>query len=169
LYAIKESENYGFYHLDGSFAFGEYATVETLFDDRHHAIVSDDGVEYYLINSKGEQVGDLKYKKVYSHDEGYLVVSDDDNRTVLTSDGVQVADANYSEATNHTIAVDHDIWALKLSKHKYDVVDTTSKQPVILSDVYIDNFYVNYFTVHNENDGYDYYTYDGYKFFSTKE
>ncbi|MBR3319078.1 hypothetical protein IKG06_01065 [Candidatus Saccharibacteria bacterium] len=169
LYAIKDEGKYGFYKLDGSFAFGNYADIRSLFDKNHLASVSEDGENYYLIDATGNRVNDLTYRRFYSYDHSYVVYDKDNKRAILDDKGAPITGFDYSEAYNRSVAVDHEIWSLKRESNNYDVVDATAPidHRMIISGVNVYDFYANYFTVKNEEGGYDYYTYKGIKFFAS--
>lgn len=172
LYAIRNEGKYGFYKLDGSFAFGDYADVRSLFDKNRLASVSEDGENYYLIDQNGNRVSDLTYRRFYSYDHSYVVYDNDNKRAILNDKGAPVTGFDYTEAYNRSVAVDHEIWSLKRETNNYDVIDVTAPADhrMIISGVNVYDFYANYFTVKNDEGGYDYYTYKGVKFFtSTKK
>jgi len=169
LYIIREDKTYNFYRLNGSLAFEGHAYVSGLFDKNHHTSVSDDGENYFLIDQGGKRLGDFTYSKIYSYSKSYLAVNSDEKQAVISNTGVLLTDFVYSDAANRSIAVDHDIWSLKLDKDAYDIIDTLAKTPLLLSKVNIGDFYANYFTVINDDGGHDFYTYSGYKFYSTEE
>ena len=171
LYAVKSGEKYSFYHLDGSFAFGDYQDISSLFDKHHHAIVSDDGESYYMIGSTGNRVNDFSFKRAYSYNKSYVVYDENDMRAILTENGFPVTGFDYEEAYNRSVAVDHEIWSLKRDTNNYDVIDVTASKEkrFLVSGVDIYNFYANYFTVKNSNGGYDYYTYKGVLFFTAND
>ena len=169
LYAIMVNGKYGFYRLDGSYAFGEYESISSLFDKHHHAIVSDDGDDYYMIDSDGNRINDISFKRAYAYERSYVVYNEDNKRAILTENGAPVTDFEYAEAYNRSVAVDHEIWSLKREANRYDVIDVLAPkdQRLLASNVDVYDFYANYFTVKNDDGGYDYYTYKGLQFFKT--
>ena len=169
LYAIRSEGKYGFYHLDGSFAFGEYGDIYSLFDKHHHASVSENGEDYYMIDANGNKVNDLTYRRIYTYDDSYVLYNKESKRAILTAAGEPITDFEYSEAYNRSVAVDHEIWSLKRSSNNYDIIDAKApaEKRLILSGVNPYDFYANYFTVKNSDGGYDYYTYKGVQFFRT--
>ncbi len=172
LYAVKNEDKYCFYRLDGSFAFGDYKDVSSLFDKHHHAIVSDNGEDYYMIDHNGNKVNDLFFKRAYSYDRSYVVYDADNKRAILAENGIPITDFDYIEAYNRSVAVDHEIWSLKRGSNSYDILDasvTKEQQRLLISNVDAYDFYANYFTVKNSDGGYDYYTYKGVRFFRTSK
>ena len=168
LYAIKSDGKYRFYHMDGSFAFGEYSDVYSLFDTHRHTSVSDDGERYYMIDANGNRVNDLSYQRAYTYENSYVIYNDNSKRAILTATGVPITDFEYVEAYNRNVAVDHEIWSLKRDSNIYDVVDATATEnKLIVSNVNAYDFYAHYFTTKNDEGGYDYYTYKGVLFFRT--
>lgn len=165
LYAFKVNGKYGFYRLDGSFAFGEYEKVYSLFDKNNHTSVTEDGENYYMIDANGKRVSDVSYKKFYAYDHSYLVVDANNKRAILNEAGQQVTGFDYTEAYNRSVAVDHEIWSLRKEANKYDVFDALTGK-MILTDVNPYDFYANYFTVKNEDDKKEFYTYEGVKFYA---
>lgn len=168
LYAIRlgEGGKYGFYHLDGSFAFGEYEDVYGLFNKFHHAAVSDDGDNYYLVDANGRRLNDVNFRRMYTYDNSYLVTNEDGKRAIMATDGAMVTGFDYTEAYNRSVAVDHEIWSLKKEANKYDVVDVTAQNKFILTDVNTYDFSANYFVVKNSDDKKEFYTYSGLKFYT---
>ena len=169
LYAIKSEGKYRFYHLDGSFAFGEYGDVYSLFDAHRHTSVSDDGENYYMIDVNGNRVNDLSYRRAYTYENSYVVYDVDGKRAILNGTGVPITGFDYMEAYNRSIAVDHEIWSLKRDANDYDVIDVMAsvENKMIASNINVYDFYTHYFTAKNEDGGLDYYTYKGILFFRT--
>ena len=165
LYAFKVNDKYGFYHLDGSYAFGEYAEVYSLFDEKNHAMVSDDGESYYMIDTSGKKVSDVSFRRVYAYDHSYLVTDADGKRAILNAAGQPATGFDYTEAYNRSVAVDYEIWSLKKEASKYDVFDAKSGE-MVLTDVNVYDFSANYFTVKNEDGKKEFYTYSGLKFYT---
>lgn len=165
LYAIRANDKYGFYRLDGSHAFGEYEDVYALFDEFHHASVSEDGDNYYMIDTNGKRLNDLAYERIYTYDHSYYVRNADGKRALLAEDGQPVTGFDYTDGANRGVAVDHEIWTMKREANKYDVVDVTAKK-ILLAEVNPSEFYANYFVVKNADEKKEYYTYTGLKFYT---
>ena len=164
-YVIEDAGKTGIYRLDGSLAFGEYKDVKSVYDRNHHVAVSEDGDNYYLIDSNGKRIGEKTFTKIYSYEKSYLVVDADGKRAILAPNGEMVADFIYKEAY-HESTPDHEIWSLKLDSGKSDVIDVATGQ-VVAREVSAGSFYNNYFTVKREDGGYDYLTYAGAVFYSS--
>ncbi|MBR3233076.1 hypothetical protein IKF74_02245 [Candidatus Saccharibacteria bacterium] len=165
LYAIEANEKYGFYRLDGSFAFGEYKDIYSLFDKFGHASVSEDGDNYYMIDASGKRLNDLTYQRISTYDHSYYVRNSDGKRALIAEDGQPVTGFDYTDGSNRSAAVDHEIWTMKRDANKYDVVDVTAKK-VLLGEVNPSEFYANYFIIKNGDDKKEYYTYSGLKFYT---
>ena len=169
-YAIKNDGKYKFYELDGSEAFGgpEYAAVWDIFDKHHHAIVADAEDEYYFINTKGERVSEGAYKRIYIEEGGYEVKNSDNHYGILNLAGEPITDTKYESTYYRSDVVDHNIWTGRNAYEDHDVIDVDHKR-VLLEHVNVNSFYAHYFTVKNSDGKYDYYTYDGVKFYTSEQ
>ncbi len=165
-YVIENNGKVGFYRLDGSQVLGEYEDVKSLFDRNHHAVVSEDGDNYYLIDASGKRIGDFTFARIYTYEKSYLAYDADGKRAVLLPSGEKVTDFIYKEAY-HEETAEHEIWNLKLESGKYDVIDLTTGK-MVAHEVSTNSFYDNYFTVEKDDGGYDFLTYDGVVFYTSQ-
>ena len=167
-YAIQSEGKYRFYRLDGSVAFGEYEDIYSVFGQHGHAMVSDDGEAYYFIDVNGKRISEATFAKAYAYDDSYVAYNADSKRAIFDANAVQLTGFDYSEASQRSVAVDYEIWSLKKEAGKYDVLDAKGHK-MILTDVNVQDFYANYFTVKNDDGNIDYYTYDGAKFLTIEK
>ena len=150
-----------FYNLDGSVGIDhEYREIRTLFDKFHHAVVTDDGEEYYLIDGKGNRITDYKAKYISIRDGGYEVKNMDDKCAIANKDGQLATDFIYEDSYYNTFSAPHNVWTARKDGSSYDIVDVDNKK-VIVSDVEPIEFYNNYFTARNSEGKTLYYAYNG--------
>lgn len=170
-YAIKDGDVAMFYNLDGSVAFNhEFKTIRSLFDKHHHAVVSDDEEDYYLIDNKGNRIGDVAAKSISLRDGGYELRNGDGRYAIANKDGKPVTDFKYSSVYYRSDAEPRNIWTGyngSEEKKGYDVINADTGE-MIIENADIGSFYSNYFTVKNKDDKTDYYTYSGDLFYTTK-
>ena len=167
-YAIKDGDKAKFYGLDGSVGIDhEYRDIRSLFDQHHHAIVSDTEGEYYLIDAKGNQVGDTVFKGANSRKGGYELKNSDGKYAIAGKDGKPVTDFKYESVYYRSNAEPQNIWTGRNADENYDVIDVENGK-VLLEGVNVDSFYTNYFTVRGA-EGTEYYTYDGELFYTVKK
>ena len=167
-YAIKDGDVVRFYNLDGTVGIDhDYKDIYSLFDQHHHAVVSDTDNEYYLIDAKGNQIGDTVFKSFLVRDGGYALKNSDGKYAIANKAGEPVTDFKYGEAYYRSNAEPRNIWTGRNSSDNYDVIDV-EKGEVLLEGVNADAFYNNYFTVKGDNKT-DYYTYDGVLFYTVEK
>jgi len=167
-YAIKEDDKANFYNLDGSVAFNhDYKDIRSLFDQNHHAIVSDEEDKYYLIDTSGNQIGDIVAKQIYSREGGYELKNDAGDYAIADKNGTWATDYKYESLYYRSSVVDYNIWTGRKESNKYDVIDVDNHK-IILEDVNAQSFYANYLTIKNDDDKTEYYTLEG-KLFYTSE
>ncbi|MBR3236638.1 hypothetical protein IKF92_03100 [Candidatus Saccharibacteria bacterium] len=168
-YAIKEDDKANFYNLDGSVAFNhDYKDIRSLFDENHHAIVSDEEYKYYLIDAAGNKVGNLEARYISSRDGGYELKNEEGNYAVADEAGTWVTDFKYESLYRRNNAVDYNLWTGRKDDNKYDIIDVDNHKTV-LEDVNIQSFYANYFTVKNEDNKIEYYTLEGKLFYTSEK
>lgn len=169
LYAIGVDGKYKFYNLDGSVAIDhEFEDIYTLFDEFHHAIVSDKDGEYYLIDTKGNKIGDEVYKTILIRKGGYELKNEDGKWAIANQNGEPVTEAKYDSVYYRNNAEPHNIWTGRTGYDEFDVIDVENGK-VLLEGVDVDGFYTNYFTVKKDSGDTKYYTYDGTLFYTAEK
>ena len=165
-YAISDGEKIKFYNLDGTLAFDkEFRDVNLLSDENHHAIVSETEGEYYLMDARGNRVGDVTGTEIVASEGGYKVENSDGKFAILDKNGKKITDFKYIDLYYRSIAEPRNIWTARLEGGNVDVVDVDNNR-ILLENVPLDGFYENYFTVRKEDGSIDYYTLNGNKFYT---
>ena len=169
-YAIGSNGKWKFYTLDGNEAFGgkEWDDIDTLFDRHHHAVVAEEEGKYYLIDAGGNRIGDgeTTYRRIYANKGGYEVRNTDAEYSILDKNGKPLENAKWYDSVSYrTNPVDHNIWTGKNDYSDFDVIDADTGK-VLLEHANTQTFYANYFTVKNDDNKLEYYTYEGKLFFT---
>ena len=158
-----------FYNLDGSVAINhEYRKIKTLFRKYHHAVVSDTENEYYLIDTRGNRVGDAVAKDISLYTGGYEFENSDGKYAIAGTNGLLVTDFKYTDTYYRSYAKPRNIWTGTTGEKSCDVIDVDNGGKVILADANVQSFYANYFTVKNAEDKTEYYTYTGMLFYTAE-
>ncbi len=166
-YAIEEGGKAMFYNLDGSVGINhEFKEIKSIFREHHHAVVSDAEGEYYLIDAKGNRVGDATAASISIRDGGYELKNSDGKYAIANTAGKLVTEFKYTSTYYRDDAEPRNIWTGRISDKSFDVVDVASGK-FILTDVNVDGFYANYFKVKNADGKTEYYTYDGKLFYTS--
>lgn len=169
-YAITNDGKAQFYTLDGKPVFNhEYTEIWSLFDKHHHAVVSDEKDKYYLIDNSGNRIGgDSTFYRIYTYDGGYEVKNASDGKYAIANvNGETVTEFKYSDTYYRSSAIDRNIWTGENGSSDYDVIDVANRK-VLLEHVKVNSFYNHYFTIKNADGKYEYYTYDGTLFYTSK-
>lgn len=168
MYAIENDGKWMFYNLDGNVAINhEYAEIWSLFNEFHHAVVADTEDEYYLIDAKGNRLTEGTFARVYQEKGGYELKDAEGNYAIANEKGELVTESKYESLYYRSSAVDHNIWTGRYGYEDHDVIDVANKR-VLAEHANVNSFYTNYFTVKNSDDKYDYYTYNGVKFYTSE-
>ena len=132
----------------------------TTFDDNGRAIVSEDGRHYYIIDTKGNPVGE-QYRMIERIDNYYIGINTDISR-LYDSEGNVLVKGNSIVKKNF---VNYSVLLVR-KKKKYSIYNTETKEKLItLKSVPI--LEDNYFIV-KENKEIKYYSYlNGNMFYST--
>lgn len=166
-YALETDGKAMFYNLDGSVAINhEYKKIKTLFDRHHHAVVSDDGEEYYLIDARGNRITEYTATYFAVREGGYEVENKDDKYAIANKSGQLVSDFSYEDTYYRSYAEPRNIWTGEKGRNSYDVFDADSGK-MIATDLNVQGFYSNYFTAENSESKTEYYTYQGAKFYTS--
>ena len=130
--------------------------------------MSEDGDNYYLIDTMGNKVSDVVADDIDIYKGGYEAENSDGKYAILDKNGKPVTEFKYNSLYYRSTAEPRNIWTAKLEDGGSDVIDVDSGK-IILENVKIDSFSENYFTVKNDDGGTDYYTYGGVKFYSKEK
>ena len=167
-YAIKNGGTAKFYNLDGTPALGkEFKYIRSLFDENHHAVVADEEDENYLIDTRGERIGDYTFKGFASTKNGYRFKNKDGEYAIANKDGKLVTEFKYTDVDYYDDAEPHNIWAGRNSYNDYDIIDV-EKGVVLYENAKIDDIAAHYFAVKTDN-GVEYYTFDGKLFYTVED
>ena len=168
-YAIEEGDKANFYNLDGSVAFNhDFKDIYSLFDENHHAIVSDEENKYYLIDTSGNQVGDYTARHISSRDGGYEFRNDEGNYAVADETLSWISDYKYESLYHRSTAVGRNLWTGRLENDNYDLIDVENHKNIV-EDINIQSVYENYFTAKNDDGVLEYYTLDGKHFYTVSK
>ena len=164
-YAVSEDDKITFYNLDGTVAFNkQFEDIDTLSNRNHHSIVSEDGDNYYIMDTNGNRVGDVTAYDITYSKGGYKAEDEDGKYAILDKNGNKVTDFEYTDLYYRSIAEPHNLWTATREDESVDVIDANSKK-VLLEGVKIDSFRRNYFTIEKDNGDIEYYTLDGRLFY----
>ena len=134
-------------------------------------MVSDTENEYYLIDLKGNRIGDYTVKNVAVRDGGYELKNNDGKYAIADKKGDMVTEFKYNSVYYRSNAEPNNIWTGRNESEKdnsYDVIDLETGN-VIAENVNVQIFYNNYFTVKNSDGKTEYYTYKGNLFYTSEK
>lgn len=150
---------YEFYNSNGEKAFDKtYADADN-YDDKGNAIVSENQVNYYLINNKGEQVSNLYDDIILIGD--YYHVSKDDREGLLDSSGKEIIPCEYAKI--YTNISRDNYFNIRTTDDKY-ILYSIKDNKGILEDSRMFRFADNYFYTEGEGET-RYYSYTTEKMF----
>lgn len=168
-YAIDDGDKIQFYNLDGTVAFDKvFEDVSELSGENHYAIVAERDDEYYLMDARGNKVGEVVAYDIDYSSGGYKFMDENGKYAIFDKDGNQVTDFKYKDLYYRSLTKPRNIWTAKLEDGTVDVIDVDNKR-VLLEGVTIDNFYEHYFTIKKDDGNIEYYTLDGKPFFTRKK
>lgn len=153
--------NYSIYNTAGEKINDKLYKKVEVFDSNGLNEVTEDKVNYYLINKKGEQVGKT-YNSVIL-DENYYVIKNDTLKGIMNKEGKEIIPCTYSDIkiNNHN----NKLYALlKSTDSKYTVYDLNKNKEVITSDSALDINNPDYI-IGISNKKKQYYTYSGKMFY----
>ena len=152
-----KSGSYEIYNSNGEKAINKSFTSVQIFDENGLAIVSEDGKNYYLLNTKGEQVGG-NYDKIFLRD-GYYMTTKDKLEGIIDKNGVEILPCEYKDV--YTTSFSGDVVArVTISDSEYMVYNVDTKKEIIKSTTKPDTAHEHYF-ITSENNKKQYYTYNG--------
>lgn len=129
------SYDYEFYNSNGEKAFDKSFASAKGFDKNGHAIVSDDKINYYLIDNKGNQISGL-YSSIALADNCYIV-SKNGKKGLLNKNGEEFVPCEYSRIDILT-RKNVQYASLREANSKYSVYDIEKNKELLSSDSKID-------------------------------
>lgn len=149
---------YTFYDKSGNKLFDKNYAFASTFDSNKHAIVSEDNINYYIIDEKGNKVSDT-YKYINNISSDYYVVgNDDDKYGYISADLKNIIPCNYSSTyiffnsdTGYAILTEDDKKVIYNLKDNKEVMTLSEDKTASISDN-------NYYTVSDGSKA-SYYTY----------
>ena len=140
-YVLYVDNSYEFYNTDGKRTFEKSYQYATPFDTNSLAKVSDNGKDYYLINTKGKSVSS-KYSNITNDNTFYRVTDKKGKYGVLNSKGKELIPTKYEAVSIKQIRDKY--YAILTNNGKNEVYDLdknksilTSKDAITLTDHYI--------------------------------
>ena len=173
VYLLKYCSGYGdgnkiYINYDGTRINDKSYKSASSFDKNGYASVSEDGINYYMINLKGEKVSDVYSNKrgysimylVEGSNELYIVINSDEPETLFRINDKKILTGEKIT----TEEVNGVIYALvKESDDKYTIYNVDKNKKLITVDA-MPSLYKNYFIVKN-NSKEQYYSYTTGKMF----
>ena len=158
-----ESGTYEFYNQKGEKMFDKSFSRATKFDSNGLAKVSEDKVNFYLIDTKGKKVTD-EYASIIERNSYYLVTKDG-KVGVLDKAGKVVIEAKYKNVDSVT-SKGVQYFKLTTEDSKYIIYNAETKKEVYNSDL-APQTTSDYMVVTKDGKN-TYYTYTGKEFYSEK-
>jgi len=156
--------SYEYYDINGEKIVDKTFKDAEEFDENGLAIVSEDKINYYLIDKKGNKISGDYSNIMYNYD--HYIVTKNDKEGIIGVDGKEIIPCNYEEVRNMNTAniIDNKFTILKENDSKYIVYNVTEKKELLTTNKF-PNLYMNYIEVSN-NDKNEYYSYTtGKKFY----
>lgn len=158
-----EAGIYEFYNSKGEKAFDKTFVMAENYDFNGNAKVSEDDVNYYLMNSEGEQVSSL-YDDINTVAilNGYYTVTKNNLKGIIDKTGKEVIEPAYRDINTYNI--NDTIYAVMATNDSKNVVyDLTNNKEIVIVDGYarLDEHYI--YT--NNNSKQQYYSYKNGKMF----
>lgn len=159
IYLIYKDNEFIFYDYKGKELYDKKYKKAITFDSNGLARVSEDGENYYFINTKGKKVSDY-IDASYQIGE-YYIVTKDNKKGIMTKDGSVIIDVIYESA--EIKVVNDDLFAFLKKGDDYMLINLKTKKETLKINV-IPAFFDHYLKV--DKDGKSiYYTYNGKKLY----
>ena len=157
-----DSGIYEFYNENGEKLFNKsYKDIEP-FDKNNLAQVSEDGKNYYLIDTSGKQIGDIYSRILFSND--YYRVTKNDKIGLIDKNGKEIIPCEYSEIDIREF--NNKLYALANSDTNYEIYDIKKSEKISSFDS--SPILTAHYIQINKNDSKEYYTYNGKKFYENR-
>lgn len=159
IYLIYKDKEYTFINYKGKELFGRKFNKAITFDSNNLARVSEDGENYYFINTDGKKVGDFLDASYQVKD--YYIVTKDNKKGVADKKGKTIVDVindNVEIKTNG-----EDFYAFIKKGDDYKLISLNNKKEVLSFNT-TPSFLDYYIRVENEGK-ITYYTYSGKKLY----
>ena len=114
------------------------------------------------------RVSDETVQQIKAKEGGYEFKNSDSKFAIGNKKGERITEYRYVSVSRQNTAVARNIWAGYTDERKYDVIDADNNT-IILNDVQAKDFYSNYFTVEDDEEKTQYYTYEGKLFYTSVE
>ncbi len=151
-----------YYTISGKKAFEKSFKLAQPFDENKLAIVSDDGEEYYLINTSGEAVSN-KYDKI-TYDDGYYQVEKNSKYGFIDKNGKELIPCEYvSVLPNSVNGVSYVV--LKTQDEKLKIFNLDQNKEVLTTTENYASVGYQYISVDDFEGHSWYYTLEGKLFF----
>ena len=162
IYLVYKDNKYSYYNEKGKKIFKKDYVSAIAFDTNSLARVSEDGENYYFINTKGKKVSDYFDLSYLAKD--YYIITIEDQKGIMDKNGKMLVNAEYLDADIKTY--NDETYAYLKKDDSYIVVNLKNKKKVLeVSDQPI--FYENYIKVVGAKK-INYYTYAGNKLLEEK-
>lgn len=159
IYLIYKDKEYTFVNYKGKELFGRKFNKAITFDSNNLARVSEDGENYYFINTDGKKVGDFLDASYQVKD--YYIITKDNKKGISDKKGKIIVDVINDNAEIKTNG--EDFYAFTKKGDEYKLISLKTKKEVLKFNT-TPSFLDHYIRV--ENDGKTtYYTYSGKKLF----
>lgn len=159
IYLVYKDKEYTFYNYKGKELYGKKFNKAITFDSNGLARVSEDGENYYFINTKGKKVGDYLDASYQSKD--YYIITRDNKKGIMDKNGkiiVDIINENVEIKTNGD-----NSYAFVKKGDEYKLISLNNKKEVLSfksTPSFLDH-YIRY----EENNLTTYYTYTGKKLY----
>ncbi len=156
--------NYGqyeYYNQTGEKIVNKTFAKASNFDSNGLAQVSEDKINYYMIDTTGNQVGNA-YSNIYLY-AGYYIVTNNNLKGVMNKEGKEIIAPAYSTVDIFT-KKDKVFVVLKTAENKYIVYDLNKDKELFTVETKPNTIYEHYITT-SLNGKTQYYTFDGKMFY----
>lgn len=158
IYLTYKDNVYTFYNIKGKSLFKKSYKKATSFDKFNLAKVSEDGENYYLINSSGKKVSPEFTTASISND--YYIYNKDNLMGILSNKGKVLIENKYTSINIQSIN-EHN-YAIANNNEEYELIDLDTKKTILKSDTAM-ILHDSYITTSKDNK-INYYNYKGKEF-----
>lgn len=159
IYLIYKDKEYTFYNTKGKELFGKKFNKAITFDSNGLARVSEDGENYYFIDTNGKRVGD--YLDTSYQNKDYYIITKDNKKGVMNKKGkilVDVINENVEIKSNGD-----KNYAFVKKDDKYKLISLDTKKEIISFNT--TPAFLDHYIKLTEDDKTTYYTYSGKKIY----
>lgn len=156
-----ESGTYDYYKSNGEKLIEKSFVKAEPFDSNGLAKVSEDKINYYLIDQTGKQIG-RTYSNISLY-AGFYIITNNDLKGIMNKEGEEIIPTSYAGVDISTHK-GRTFATLKTSENKYVIYDLDKNKELFSVDVAPNTNYEHYITTSSNNKT-QYYTYDGKMFY----